>query len=45
MITMDVFEQKKVLDSFEILVDTREQDTRGRINAMPLSVSLSDGLY
>ena len=24
---MDVFEQKKVLDSFEILVDTREQDT------------------
>ena len=27
MITMDVFEQKKVLDSFEILVDTREQDT------------------
>lgn len=27
MIVMDVFEQKKVLDSFEILVDTREQDT------------------
>ena len=24
---MDIFEQKQVLDSFEILVDTREQDT------------------
>ena len=24
---MDIFNQKKVLDSFEILVDTREQDT------------------
>ncbi|MBO5489183.1 MAG: ERCC4 domain-containing protein [Eubacterium sp.] len=24
---MDIFEQKKVLESFEILVDTREQDT------------------
>ena len=25
---MDIFEQRKVLDSFEILVDTREQDSK-----------------
>ena len=24
---MEIFEQKEMLDSFEILVDTREQDT------------------
>ena len=38
---MDIFEQKQVLDSFQILVDTREQDTeraRDRYNRMNVPV-------
>lgn len=48
---MDIFEQKKVLDSFEILVDSREQDTErarkryGSLGVPHKRVTLSYGDY
>lgn len=48
---MDIFEQKQVLDSFQILVDTREQDTERardryeRMNVPVIRAKLNYGDY